>query len=220
MSGENVNVSPGTVKDCDTALACERAHAELDFKIQDKAKQSIAADESTLNPEPRKIPPPGSTTILKPTPDERDPKAKLEPFPGNGLGPMDIGGGTHTLTEDEAKAVYQKLWDAWGSQKLCKEFYTKQRLHSAASWLEAIRDLVVKSETPGTIHYVHLRAGSIEVRVKRPDHQFTRPQERPSPAYEVHVAPPNANSRKYSSTAYRERDMAKMAEWLKARGQE
>lgn len=136
----------------------ERARELDSLDSLDKAEQSPAGDDADRLPET-------PTRVLRPTPDGPPDPAMRPAYPDGGA--LDIGAGPHSLSDSDARQIHDRIWDAWGNARLCREFFSRQRLHSAATWNRAIQELVEKGTVPGSVRLIDIRAGEIEVRAPK-----------------------------------------------------
>jgi hypothetical protein len=75
------------------------------------------------------------------------------PYPDEDY-PLEIGTGPHAIDEPGARRVWDRLWRAWHDQRLCNQFYARQRDHSTEAWLWAIEQAVLKGANPSSIAYL------------------------------------------------------------------
>lgn len=109
--------------------------------------------------------------VLPAVPDGPPDPAMMPPYPDPERTPIDIKSGKHTLTEADARDVFERVWKLTGVAKICFGFYEDQRRHSAATWRAAITEAAKRGKRVGSVGYLHTIAGDVEKGVIRPEPQ-------------------------------------------------
>lgn len=89
-----------------------------------------------------------------------DPSAP--PYPIEAESALMIHAGAHPEDPEWARAFWSKLWAAFGSVRVCSEFYEHQRWHPRECWEAALRTAVRTGTKLNTARWLETVAGRYE----------------------------------------------------------
>jgi hypothetical protein len=93
---------------------------------------------------------------------ERETSPGCPPFPDPATSPLMAMPGGFQVTDAEAREIWELVWKAWKSQRLCNQFYEHQSWHKPESWRAAIRQLARDGTEPYGIKLVEMRAARFD----------------------------------------------------------